>query len=261
MTEPQGGSDPTGFRDPRRARRRRVGDQRREVVLLARAVRLVPDRHGGHRPRRAAATGACRCSSCRPTPRASRSSATSGCGGTTSSEGTHAYIRYNDVRMPADHLLGERGEGFAVAQTRLGGGRIHHAMRTVGLVQRALDMMLERARSRGPRAARRLADQQLVQEMIADSWIQLEQFRLLVLQTAWKIDQYNDYRKVIARHLRGQGGDAEGAARRRRPGDPDPRLARHLQRDAVRQVGAWRASTWGWPTAPPSCTRSSSPSS
>jgi len=111
-------------------------------------------------------------------------------------EGTHAYVRYSNVRVPADHLLGERGQGFAVAQTRLGGGRIHHAMRTVGLVRAALDMMLERVVSRQTRGSR-LADLQLVQEMLADSWIQLEQFRLLVLQTAWKIDRFNDYRKVL----------------------------------------------------------------
>src|SRR6266536_526815 len=111
-------------------------------------------------------------------------------------EGTHAYIRYHAVRIPADHLLGERGRGFAVAQTRLGGGRVHHAMRTVGLVRAALDMMVERAVSRETKGAR-LADLQLVQEMLADSWIQLEQFRLLVMQTAWKIDKYNDYRKVV----------------------------------------------------------------
>ena len=111
-------------------------------------------------------------------------------------EGTHAYVRYNSVRIPADHVLGECGQGFAVAQTRLGGGRIHHAMRTVGLVRASLDAMLERAVSRETKGAR-LADLQLVQEMIADSWIQLEQFRLLVMQTAWKIDKFNDYRKVI----------------------------------------------------------------
>ena len=111
-------------------------------------------------------------------------------------EGTHAYVRYEDVRIPRDHLLGERGAGFEVAQTRLGGGRIHHAMRTVGLVKQSLEMMLERAVSRTV-SGRRLGERQLVQEMIADSWIQIEQFRLLVLQTAWKIDRYNDYRRVI----------------------------------------------------------------
>jgi acyl-CoA dehydrogenase len=111
-------------------------------------------------------------------------------------EGTHAYVRYTDVRVPASFLLGEEGGGFSVAQTRLGGGRIHHAMRTVALVNKALDMMLERAVSRSTRG-RRLADLQLVQEMVAESWAQIEQFRLLVLQTAWKIDHFQEYRKVI----------------------------------------------------------------
>ncbi|CAM3464702.1 acyl-CoA dehydrogenase family protein [Nocardioides dubius] len=111
-------------------------------------------------------------------------------------EGTHAYVRYNDVRIPAENLLGAEGEGFAVAQVRLGGGRIHHAMRTVALVRRALEMMMERAVSRETRG-KRLADLQLVQEMVAESWVQLEQFRLLVLQTAWKIDHYKDYKLVI----------------------------------------------------------------
>jgi acyl-CoA dehydrogenase len=113
------------------------------------------------------------------------------------SDGCHSYIRYNDVRIPRDHLLGERGDGFAVAQTRLGGGRIHHAMRTVGLVRQALDQMCERVLSRSTQGEL-LARKQLVQAMIADSWIDLEQFRLLVLRTAWRIDRYNDYRKVRA---------------------------------------------------------------
>jgi acyl-CoA dehydrogenase len=112
-------------------------------------------------------------------------------------EGTHSYIRYEDVRIPRDHLLGERGHGFVVAQTRLGGGRIHHAMRTVGVVKRAFDMMCERALSRVTQGEV-LARKQLVQEMIADSWVQLEQFRLLVLRTAWRIDKYNDYLRVRA---------------------------------------------------------------
>ncbi|QFU91081.1 acyl-CoA dehydrogenase family protein [Amycolatopsis sp. YIM 10] len=113
------------------------------------------------------------------------------------STGTHQYLRYTDVRVPAENLLGARGGAFAVAQTRLGGGRIHHAMRTVGLVRTAFEMMKRRAVSRTSKGER-LADKQLVQEMIADSWIQLEQFRLLVLRTAWRIDRYNDYKKVRA---------------------------------------------------------------
>jgi acyl-CoA dehydrogenase len=116
--------------------------------------------------------------------------------GHDASAGGHSYVRYENVRVPADHMLGERGAGFTVAQTRLGGGRIHHAMRTVGLVGRSLEMSLARAASRRSGSGV-LGDRQLVQEMIADSWIQLQQFRLLVLQTAWKIDKYQDYRKVL----------------------------------------------------------------
>jgi len=109
--------------------------------------------------------------------------------------GTHAYVRYANARVPKTNLLGPRGQGFAVAQTRLGGGRVHHAMRTVGQIKRAFDMMCERALSRTTKGEI-LADKQLVQEKIADSWIEMESFRLMVLRTAWRIDQYNDYLKV-----------------------------------------------------------------
>ncbi|MET1000984.1 MAG: acyl-CoA dehydrogenase family protein, partial [Acidimicrobiia bacterium] len=99
------------------------------------------------------------------------------------------------VRVPAENLLGEEGGAFAVAQTRLGGGRVHHAMRTVGLAQRALDMMCERALSRQTKGSL-LAEKQAVQHMIADSYAQLLQFRLIVLYTAWQIDKYQNYLKV-----------------------------------------------------------------
>ncbi len=102
-------------------------------------------------------------------------------------DGIHAYVRYNKVRVPKDAMLGEPGGAFKVAQARLGGGRIHHCMRTVGLLQRAMEMMLERAVSRQTKG-KRLADHQFVQGMIADSAVELEQFRLLVLKTAWIID-------------------------------------------------------------------------
>ncbi len=110
-------------------------------------------------------------------------------------EGTHAYIRYENVRVPKENVLGGRGNAFVVAQTRLGGGRVHHAMRTVGMARRALELMLERAVSRRTQGEL-LSKKQLVQEMIADSWLDLEQFRLLVLRTAWKIDRYQDYKRV-----------------------------------------------------------------
>jgi acyl-CoA dehydrogenase len=102
-------------------------------------------------------------------------------------EGTQAYIHYDRVRVPADAMLGKPGEAFKVAQARLGGGRIHHAMRTVGVCNRALEMMLERAVSRRTQG-RLLADHQFVKGIIAQSAIELEQFRLLVLKTAWIID-------------------------------------------------------------------------
>lgn len=110
-------------------------------------------------------------------------------------EGGHGYMRFNQVRVPLDHLLGEPGHGFVVAQTRLGGGRIHHAMRTIGQARRAFDLMAQRVLSRRTQGEL-LAKKQMVQEKIADSWIELEQFRLLVLRTAWLIDKHNDYKLV-----------------------------------------------------------------
>ena len=102
--------------------------------------------------------------------------------------GHHAYIRYQDCRVPAENLLGGPGQAFAIAQTRLGGGRIHHAMRTMAMVRRALRMLCERALSRRTQGDV-LANKQLVQQYIADSFIQIEQFRLLVLYAAWHIDR------------------------------------------------------------------------
>lgn len=115
--------------------------------------------------------------------------------GTEHQEGDHAYIRYEDVRVPRENMLGKRGQAFEVAQTRLGGGRIHHAMRTIGQIKKSFDMMCERVLSRETQGEV-LANKQMVQEKIADSWIEMEQFRLLVLRTAWRIDKYKDYRKV-----------------------------------------------------------------
>ena len=101
-------------------------------------------------------------------------------------DGAHGYVHYDKVRVPLDAMLGEPGEAFKVAQARLGGGRIHHAMRTVGICNRAVEMMLERAVSRRTQG-RALSDHQFVKGMIADSTIDIEQFRLLILKTAWLI--------------------------------------------------------------------------
>src|SRR6201995_3600582 len=123
--------------------------------------------------------------------------------------GREGYVRYENVRVPAVHMLGPRGGAFVVAQTRLGGGRIHHAMRTVGLVRRIFDMLCERAVSRHTQGDL-LANKQLVQEMIADSWMDIEAFRLLTLQPAWKIDQHNDYKAVRADISAGKSRSQKG---------------------------------------------------
>jgi acyl-CoA dehydrogenase len=115
--------------------------------------------------------------------------------GEPAGEGSHALIHYEDVRVPEEALLGGEGQAFVIAQTRLGGGRIHHAMRTIGMAQKAIDMMCERALSRETQGSL-LADKQFVQGYIADSYAQLIQFRLFVLYTAWEIDKYNDYKRV-----------------------------------------------------------------
>lgn len=101
--------------------------------------------------------------------------------------GGHATIRFNDARVPAANLMGERGAGFAIAQARLGPGRIHHCMRAIGMAERAFDMMCSRAKAREAFGSV-LADHGVVQDWIAESRILIEQARLLVLKTAWMID-------------------------------------------------------------------------
>ena len=111
------------------------------------------------------------------------------------SEPTHGHLRFTDVAVPAQNILGDRGAAFVIAQNRLGGGRLHHAMRTTAQAKAAFDMMCSRALSRVTKGER-LADKQMVQEKIADCWIKLRQFRLLVLETAWLLDEGQDYRAV-----------------------------------------------------------------
>jgi acyl-CoA dehydrogenase len=99
----------------------------------------------------------------------------------------HCELVFEEVRVPADSLLGEEGGGFAMAQARLGPGRIHHCMRAIGAAERALEMMCRRVRERTA-FGKPLAEQGVIQQWIADSRIELEQVRLLVLKTAWLMD-------------------------------------------------------------------------
>ncbi|MEE2913988.1 MAG: acyl-CoA dehydrogenase family protein [Pseudomonadota bacterium] len=114
--------------------------------------------------------------------------------------GGHAYMRYNNVRVPRENLLGTEGAGFVGSQTRLSGGRVHHAMRAVGVCTKALDMMCERALSRKSKG-QHLSELQMVQQDIADSYIQLKQFRLHVLYTAWLIDKTKAYTQEIRKEI------------------------------------------------------------
>jgi acyl-CoA dehydrogenase len=103
------------------------------------------------------------------------------------SHGGHAEIVFEDVRVPADHLIGEQGGGFAIAQARLGPGRIHHCMRLIGAAERAVELMCRRALSRSA-FGKTIAQQGVVQDWIAESRVRIEQLRLLVLKTAWLMD-------------------------------------------------------------------------
>ncbi|QTZ91123.1 acyl-CoA dehydrogenase family protein [Streptomyces auratus] len=101
--------------------------------------------------------------------------------------GGHAEVVFHDVRVPAGNLIGEEGGGFAIAQARLGPGRIHHCMRLIGMAERAIELMCRRAVSRTA-FGQPLARQGVVQGWIADARVAVEQLRLLVLKTAWLMD-------------------------------------------------------------------------
>jgi acyl-CoA dehydrogenase len=100
----------------------------------------------------------------------------------------HCEIVFRDVRLPLDHLLGKPGEGFAMAQARLGPGRVHHCMRAIGQCELALSMMCERTLEREA-FGKHLSDFANVQEWIAESRLEIDQARLLVLRAAWQLDQ------------------------------------------------------------------------
>ena len=101
--------------------------------------------------------------------------------------GGHPEMKFTDVRVPASNLIGEEGSGFALAQARLGPGRIHHCMRLIGMAERAFDLMCERVIQREA-FGKPLARQGVIQEWIAEARVRIEQVRLLTLKTAWLMD-------------------------------------------------------------------------
>jgi acyl-CoA dehydrogenase len=101
--------------------------------------------------------------------------------------GGHCEIYYKDCRVPVTNLLGNDGDGFAIAQARLGPGRIHHCMRNIGVAERAIELMCKRANTRWAHGSL-LADKANVQQWIADSRIEIDSARLAIMHAAWKID-------------------------------------------------------------------------
>jgi len=108
-------------------------------------------------------------------------------GYTDGPHGGHAEVSFTDVRVPVDHLIGAEGDGFAIAQARLGPGRIHHCMRLIGMAERALELLCRRTSERIA-FGRPLAEQGVIRDWIAESRVRIEQARLLVLKTAWLMD-------------------------------------------------------------------------
>ncbi|HEV8296609.1 MAG TPA: acyl-CoA dehydrogenase family protein, partial [Acidimicrobiales bacterium] len=109
----------------------------------------------------------------------------------------HFELEFEDVRVPAGNLLGPRGEGFTLAQDRLGPGRIYHCMRWLGMAQRAFDLLNQRALARHTGGAP-LADRQLVQQMIFDSYCQIQAARLMVLDAAARLDRGDQARIEVS---------------------------------------------------------------
>ena len=137
----------------------------------------------------------------------------------------HNHIIYRDVRVPLDHLLGPEDGAKTLAQRRLGGGRIHHAMRTIAQCNLAFDMMCERALSRESHG-KVISDHQMVQEKIAESYAMIKMLRLFVLETAWKIDNTSTAggpHRDRRRQVHDGAGPARGVVQR----PAHPRVAGH----------------------------------
>ena len=138
--------------------------------------------------------------------------------------GGHAEVVFDDVRVGQDAVLGEQGKGFALAQARLGPGRIHHCMRLVGMAERAFELMCQRADERIA-FGKPLAKQGVVIDRIAEARLRIDQLRLLVLRAAWLIDQ-GGAKNAAHRDLRHQDRRSDHRPMGHRCGYPDPRSRR-----------------------------------
>jgi acyl-CoA dehydrogenase len=134
----------------------------------------------------------------------------------------HSEVLFRDVRVPTANILASEGDGFMISQARLGPGRIHHAMRAIGMAERALGLLVERAKERVA-FGRHLSEQANVQDLIADSRIEIDQTRLLVYKTAWLIDRYG------AKSARSEVAQIKVAA---------PNMATHVIDRAIEVFGA-----------------------
>jgi|TARA_B100001741_G_C16548841_1_gene598263 acyl-CoA dehydrogenase len=106
---------------------------------------------------------------------------------------SHSEIRFNDVKVPLTNILGDDGEGFSIAQKRLGPGRIHHCMRWIGICERSFDLMCNRAMTRKLAYGKKLADKQIIQNWISECRAEINAARLLVQDAAKKIDTHGSY--------------------------------------------------------------------
>jgi acyl-CoA dehydrogenase len=148
----------------------------------------------------------------------------------------HMHLRFNNVRVPRDNILLGEGRGFEISQVRLGPGRIHHCMRTIGKAEKALDLMVSRGLTRqafGSKIAHLGGNLQI----IAQARCEIEAMRLMVLKAAKAMDVLGNNRQQGGAHLgqHGQGHGARARLQNHRPGDPDARSDRHFAMDSARR--------------------------
>ena len=157
----------------------------------------------------------------------------------------------------SSNLIGEEGDGFAIAQARLGPGRIHHCMRSIGMAERAIELMCQRAADRVA-FGRPLADQGVVRDWIAESRVRIEQLRLLVLKTAWLMDTVGNkgaHTEIQAIKI----ATPQTVAVDPRQGDPGARRRRALARTSRSPRRSPASAPCASPTARTRCTRTPSP--